>query len=594
MARRKKKQKSNILSFLRDARRRTLVIIELIVLITILLCGGVVVCRNRATGMESELLKALELNQADRVQRIQKVLDTPFYRLIAPQVQSSIELANRKLTYLQASANRLHQRLSNMENGGGRVSALTIAERAGIERELSNLPQQMGNPLSKRWQALCNREQSVLQEQKLNFINNLQRPLPAAPTFTGSPEQDLEACRKQLDEIRPRLKEFYTAPKSFNLSQQLIEPVVRRSRELQATTAAISSYMLFCEELRRSRSYPQHLTAAQRCNAAAYEPAAKLLSILPLLPPENEVKSALQKGGYLTTNEEQQLAAAQTLLKGGPTFTAEYPATAEQAHMVENLFTAPSLYHKLYQVTTTYGVTAYSEKKPQIDFGDNRVYLTRSHLDPEHNLENRHTRLDDIDKVSIRVIDSSLLMKHLNLSKRTFFLKANISRLLTQVLNFRHKDCPALAQAYVYYTLLRLIDNHQHTHMTGVRHCPTLREHAINFIQLVRRHNLNLNAPGVWLNNTPAIQQAESDFRSWFATRAGFDYTAEIKNNFGPLARVGLQYSGYVNATGQPALFRELPPGTTVWYMTARGFTSGTIGSPLEQSLPYSPIFNVL
>lgn len=593
MARRKKKRKMHRQGFPLGIQRRTVIKIGVLLLVTLLLCGGGVLCRKRATNLESELLKAIELNHPDRVQSIKRVLDTPFYRLVAPQVQGSIELANRKLTYLQASCNRLHQRLSNIENGG-RVSALTIAERAGIERELSSLPPKMGTPLSKRWQALCNREQQVLQEQKQNFINHLQRPLPAMPPLTGSPEQDLAVCRKQLEEIRPRLSEFYTAPKSFNLSQQLIEPVIKQSRELQATTAAISSYMLFCDEIQRVRSYQRHIEAVRRCNAAAYEPAAKLLSLAPLLPPENEVKSALQKVGYLTTNEQQQLAAAQTLLKGGPTFTAEYPAVAEQAHMVENLFTAPSLYTKLYQTTTTYGVTAYSEIKPRFDYDDNRVYLTRSHLDPLQNLENRRVRLDDIDRVSIKVIDASLLMKHINISKKTFFLKANVANLLTQVLNFRHNDCPALAQAYVYYTLLRLIDNHQHTHMTGVRHCPTLREHAINFIQLVRRHNLDLSIPGAWLNNSPAIQKAENDFRAWFTTQAGADYTAEIKSNFGTLGRVGLQYSGYINATGSPVLFRELPPGTTVWYMTADGFRAGAIGSPLEQSLPYSPIFNAL
>lgn len=567
----------------------------LITAVLLLPVGLGLLAHRKATQWEQVLLTAMEQQRPERVEQAVEILTAPFYRFVAPGTTQSIEGANRWLTNLKTRKERLHSRLQRIENGNGRVSAMPISERAAIERELSSLPPEERAALQKRWQTICSREASILQQQKLEFISKLRRPLPPCPAFTGSPEHDLVACTNHIAELRPRISEFHTAPASFELSQDIIAPVRTRLRETQATADAIRSYRLFLNELKHCRSYAAHLAAVQRCsNAAAYTPAATLQPLVDLLPPENDIKAQLKRAGYTERNAAEEQAMAQTLLKGGPTFTAAYPATAEQLHLVEDLFTAPSLYSRLYRTTTADGQIAYSEQAPRPDYSDNRIYITRSDLDPEQNMNNRELCIEGVDSVQISVIDAGKLMKHLGLTRQSFFQQTNMAALLTRVLNFRHSECPALAQAYVYYTLLSILDCHPHPHMTGVRHCPTMRRHATEFTRLARRHNLPLRKPGAWLSDTPATRQAESEFRDWFTANADADYCAEIRQNFGPLGRVGLQYSGYIDENGQAVIFRELTPGKHIWYMTTSGFKSTPIEITPASPLPFSPIFNAL
>lgn len=561
----------------------------------LVLTALVMLARSKALQWESELITAVQKQQPEQVRQTLQVLDAPFYRFVAPGITAAIADANRWLTDLQTREERLKSRFSLIESGEIRVAAMPLSERALIENELTTLPAVISSPLLKRWQNACEREHAALQQQKLDFISKLQRPLPPYPTFTGDPGKDLAACCQQIVELRLRETEFLTAPASYELPPTVIAPVHTRTRELQAATADIRSYQLLRADLKRCRSYTAHIAAIERCGAAtAYPPAAERLTIAPLLPPENDVKSSLSSYGYTEPDMAKQTAMVATLLKGGPTFSATYPATEEQVHMVQDLFTAPSLHTRLYKVTTADGKTAYSEQPPELDHADNRVYLTRSDLDPEQNMDNRQVVLEGIDSVNIVLIDTPPLAAKIKFGRRDFFLKVNVLKRLNQVLNFRHRDCPALAQAYVYHTLLNLLLQHSEPDLTGLRHSPTLGRHAEEFRSLAQKHRKLIHRPGSWLQDTPATRQAERDFCNWFTRNAGCNYCDEIKQNFGPLARIGLQYSGYIDENGQADLFRELPEGKVIWYMTADGFKSAPIGTELEAPLPFSPIFNAL
>lgn len=578
-----------------ESWRRVAPKVAVAIVICLLLYGALLLCRSKSRQIEQELLSAINNNNPERVESALLVLDTAFHRFVSPGVQQSITRGNRWLTDIKSRYEHLQEYLFPPGGKTVHVAALPVSERAQIERELNTLPPSMTGRLKARWTELCEMEHQALLQQKLDYINHLQRPLPPRPALSGNAESDLAACREQIDELRPRLGEFAAAPDSYELSEALIAPVRERLAELQTTANAIRAYQLLREDMKRCRSYSAHIAAMQRAGQAmTYSPVADMLSITSQQPPENEIKSTLMKYGYTEANRTELQAMAATLVKGKPTFTAAYPATSEQVHLLEDLFTAPSLHRRLYRVTGADGKTAYTEQPPRIDYSDNRVYLTRSDLDPEQNMDNRNLTLEHIDKVQIRVLSAVPLMQHLGISRQYFFQQANIANLLSKVLNFSHEDCPALAQAYVYYTLLSVLDRHPHPHMTGIRHCPTMRRHAADFTRLARRHNLQLSRPGAWLSTSPAICQAESDFRNWFKANAGVDYCAEIRQNFGPLGRVGLQYSGYIAENGQPVIFRELPAGKVIWYMTADGFRSAPFDTAPDGALPFSPIFNAL
>lgn len=563
-------------------------------LIMALTAAGWYLCRNRASTMEQELRAAVEQARWDKVNATVKVVDTGFYRLINPDIESAIQEANQWITTTHNRRERIERQLSHIENNGVRVAAMALTDRGMIERDLEALPRELSAPLSKRWQALCSVEERELQRQKAEFVQQLQVPLPPPPTYTGEPDTDLAIVQQQIEDFNSRLWQFENAPVSYKLSPQLISPVKERLQQLRKCADEIRAYRLLTADMKRWRTYGQHRAAMQKYSPAVYTPAITHMSISPFLPPEENVKNALQAAGYKVIDKARQAAAVQTLLKGGPTFTPAYPATIEQIHLVEDLFTAPSLYRRIYEIARTNGETGYTEKAPGVDVGDNRIYFKRSDLDPVLNIDNREVCWEGIDNVSIRTLDAGTLMRSLKLQKENFFLTANIAQLLTQTLNFSHKECPALAQAYVYYTLLSLLDIHQHPQMTGVRYSPTMRRHAAEFTRLAKRLGLKLNYPGGWLGNTPAGNKAEQEFRDWFAAHRGADYAAEIKQNFGPLVRVGLQYCGYISTDGKAVLFRQLDADTPIWYMTDEGFKSTPCNTVPQNAYPFSPVFSAL
>ena len=563
-------------------------------LIMALTAGGWYLCRNRASTMEQELRAAVEQARWDKVNATVKVVDTGFYRLINPDIESAIQEANQWITTTHNRRERIERQLSHIENNGVRVAAMALTDRGMIERDLEALPRELSAPLSKRWQALCSVEERELQRQKAEFVQQLQPPLPPPPTYTGEPDADLAIVQQQMDDFNSRLWQFENAPVSYKLSPQLISPVKERLQQLRKCADEIRAYRLLTADMKRWRTYGQHRAAMQKYSPAVYTPAITHMSISPFLPPEENVKNALQAAGYQVIDKARQAAAVQTLLKGGPTFTPAYPATIEQIHLVEDLFTAPSLYRRIYEIARTNGETGYTEKAPGVDVGDNRIYFKRSDLDPVLNIDNREVCWEGIDNVSIRTLDAGTLMRSMKLQKEDFFQTANIAQLLTQTLNFSHKECPALAQAYVYYTLLSLLDMHQHPQMTGVRYSPTMRRHAAEFTRLAKRLGLKLNHPGGWLGNTPTGNRAEQEFRDWFAAHRGADYAVEIKQNFGPLVRVGLQYCGYISTDGKAVLFRQLDADTPIWYMTDEGFKSTPCNAVPQNACPFSPVFSAL
>ncbi len=566
-------------------------IVSLIVALSV---GGWYHCRNRAGDLEQELRSAVEQARWEKVNATVKVVDTAFYRLINPGVESAIQQANQWITTTHNRRERIERQLSHIENNGVRVSAMALTDRGTIERELESLPPELSAPLNKRWQALCSVEEQELQHQKAEFLQQLQAPLPPPPTYHGNPDSDLASVQQQINDFNSRLWQFENAPVSYKLSPQLISPVKERLQQLRKCAEEIRAYRLLIADMKRWRTYGQHRAAMQKYSPAVYTPAITHMSISPFLPPEENVKNALQAAGYKVIDKARQAAAVQTLLKGGPTFTPAYPATIEQIHLVEDLFTAPSLHRRIYEIARTNGETGYTEKAPGVDVGDNRIYFKRSDLDPVLNIDNREVCWEGIDNVSIRTLDAGTLMRSLKLQKENFFLTANIVQLLTQTLNFSHKECPALAQAYVYYTLLSLLDMHQHPQMTGVRYSPTMRRHAAEFTRLAKRLGLKLKHPGGWLGNTPTGNRAEQEFRDWFAAHRGADYAAEIKQNFGPLVRVGLQYCGYISTDGKAVLFRQLDADTPIWYMTDEGFKSTPCNTVPQNACPFSPVFSAL
>ena len=583
-------------ALLREIRRRksarlkkTLPKITLSLLVLGLLSGTTYLCRDRAEQLEQELSAALEEQRWERTKAVVQVVNTPFNRLLYPRLENTIFSANQWITSINNICTRLDRHIKHVEDGSIAISAMQLSHRAQIERDLRALPPELSPRYKSRWLQLINKEKQALDQQQQTLLSELQAPLPPFPELRNELEADKTMLSKQLSVMQERRRTFYYAIESYDLPVDLLHPLDNRINTLREFLIEVNSLISLRESLAHCRTYEQHFKNLHNFRAAKYEPAAALCRLAGQLPAEEQVKVFLNHTAERITDPEQLEAALHTHLQGSATFTAQYPATTEQLHLMEDLFSAPTLYTPLFELIHENGEICYSENKPQMD-EQRRLHFRRSSLDPRATLHNRQICWDDPTCVSMRLLSPRYLMEHLGIDRSDFFREKNVPELLGQVLNFSHKNCPALAQAFVYYRLLRLLDVHSYPLMSGVRYSPTMRKHAASFKKVALRHELPLRA-GCWLGNTPAQQAAERDFRKWFNEHKGTDYSAEIRQNIAPLMKTGILYCGFIDEQGRTILFRSLKEDKAIWYMSKGAFTTSPAGTPPEEADVFSPVF---
>jgi len=542
---------------------------------------------RRACGLEEELRQALLHDTVERVTAVLPVANTGINRLFCSQMEDTVKAANQHLTAVNQLRKSLEKHIRRIESGRGTISAMRLSLRAEIEQGLSKRPADFED-LSKRWAALCQQEHAQLEEQRARLYQRLLAPIPPMPNLTGTPEQDTAALREHREEISKRSILYRHATASYKFPPELHTPIEERLRQIDDNLREISTYRELLNRLLYVRTYKQYRAALQSIAPKHYKPLFSLTRICPLLPDEENVKSLIQDPEG-KTDDAETAAAVQTLLKNGPTFTPAYPATQAQVILMDDLFTAPSLRRVIYEITNSSGAVCYTEEPPTID-QQRRVHIKRSDLDPEATTGNRHVCWDDAADAWSRTIDARALVKAARLEKAGFFRECNIPELLSKVLNLESPSCPALAKACVYHKLLLLMSLHRHRLLTGARYSPTLRRHATSFRRIMQRHNIDLR-PGCWLNKKQQTEAAEADFAEWFRNNSGADYLREMKQNFAPLMSVGVDFIGYANEQGKVVIFRNLPPETTIWYLSDDGLTAAPLSEQPEGVIPFSPIF---
>ena len=556
-----------------------------------LLVGIGLLCHKRAHSLEQELREALGGSSAEKVQNTLRVADTSINRLFCPNLEDSIQDANAWLADIGRRRRDVEKHIQRIEKGHGSISGMRLSLRAEIERTLAALPVDY-RPLTQRWNKLCDRESAVLEQQKAELVHELLKPLPPMPAFTGNTEADAAALRRHRVALRVRVARYREAPASYKLSPELEAPMLKQLNRVKETLREVEELESLLTRLRHIRTYEQYRKTLQDIKPTHYTPAAELLKVIDLLPGEENVLS-LMRDPKRQRDEQETAAAIETLLKNGPTFTKAYPATMEQTMLMEEVFKAPSLERLLIEATNADGSRCIIEKRPTVD-NQFRAYLVRSDLDPEATTTNRNVCWEDARNVLLRTIDARPLVEELQLKKSDFFRDVNLSQLLTKALNFHHKYCPALAQALVYHRLLLLISKHPSPMMTGKLYSPTMRLHAASFQKVMARHpHLNL-VSGCWLENSPHIDAAEKEFAAWFRHNRGADYQKEIRTEFGSLMKVGVKFCGYIDAQGEPLVFRNLEDKDTIWYLSENGLQASPLQEAAGNAVPLSPIFTAV
>lgn len=288
------------------------------------------------------------------------------------------------------------------------------------------------------------------------------------------------------------------------------------------------------------------------------------------------------------------VAARKSLLEGKPSFSADFPASREQLHHLNELLANSALSVLLYEhIDTATNERALSEVMPEIRYG--RACFPRSMYDPEREEHNKKAvEWHNPHAVVSRVIDPRPLHKQLGLGNRTgFYTTVNLPGMLTDIFRIQGSGIPALARAYVLHYIIRANNAWQDNMLTGMRYAPKTRQALQEFEKLRKSCDIRLDG-NCWLQYSAKHAAAERKFAKWFAQHRNLNFQEELKKNMGALMKVTPRFCGYINEKGEAKLFETAKEGQLIWYDSETGGMTATAwGDELNKPLRLSPIFTM-
>ncbi|MCH5284799.1 MAG: hypothetical protein J1E42_04285 [Akkermansiaceae bacterium] len=550
--------------------------------------GALLTLRNRAQELTRQLEQAYQRADWEQAGSLLTAADSGIHRLLYPRLEQVITNAENARRATAARAQALHRRLLTYEQSRQSISTLTLTERAELLRLIRSLPAPQAAPLLARWDALCRPEKEQLEAQKEAVLRELAEPL-LPPELTGDTAQDIPLLRESITRLRQRLKLCEDACENFGLSAEaLTTPAARQLSEAELTLAEATRHQSMLRQLASARTYAEYQHARTAPPPRLYAPALEAARAMPPLLSPARMQAELRAARHGIPAEPEP-ALLQALLHRGPSFGPTCPAEPEQVHLMEDLFTAQSLRRATYEVTGPGGDTHYSDTYPQLT-RENSVVFNVSELDPTHHPARARVEWKPSQAVWIRYQDPTPILRATGIARESFFMQANLPDQLERLTHITAEDCPALAKAYAYHTLLELVRLHRRADMLGLAYSPTLAADAASFRELEKRCGFPLSAT-CWLQRTSASLAAEQAYAAWFAEHAQRHYCDEIAREFGRIMHRTSRYMGYASPDGQAQLKHDLPAGATLRYFSSGRLIASPAQQPLQAPDPYTPIF---
>lgn len=530
------------------------------------------------------------LTASTKARNLLNIHDTGLNRTLNRRVSEAADKLRALLHARQSRYRELDTTLRRIEAGEQTVVGQGVRRRAEIERRLRELGGDAA-PLRTRWAELCRREQKELDQQRLSLAEELMAPLPPGTMLTGNPEQDLSLLKARHKILAQRLNIFEDAGEALRLDKSIIAPVQQEYDRVNAVLSEVQQLINKLRLLPSAHDYDLYRDMLNEVEAGHYIAGAALLEVRGLLPEVSNLRGMMQEHGQ-NVSAELLLAAQSSLMEGGPSFTADFPANQQQLHLLDELLTNSALRTRLIELINGNGEIAYSEEPPVIRHG--RVYLKRSPLDPQHDASvSNHVEWLDPRAVWQRELDPRALHRKLKLGNRTGFASyANIPGLITTVLQMESNEAPSLARAYVLDHLLQVNRLSSHEMLSGMRYAPEMRAAAESFMKLRDECGVKLDG-NCWLHHDAGHLQAEQKFSRWFSRHRKVDFAAELKRNLSALLRVAPRFCGYVDEHGSPVLFEEPQQGQLIWYLSGASMTTTPWGKSLQTPRRLSPIFSM-
>ena len=518
-----------------------------------------------------------------------KIYDTGLNRTLNRQVGEEAERLRHSIKVARQRYHEIDSILKEIESSRQTVVGQGVRRRALIERYLRMLGGNAGD-LPKRWADLCRLEQKELNQQRLSLAEELTSPLPTWQELTGEPVEDTALLKARLKVLQQRINIYDDAAEALRISEDIIKPTREQLAANTALLKEVTDYQALLQMLPTARSYARYRELLQSLSASSYQPSQELQRIHGQMPVVATVRGMMQEHGQNISHKLMQ-AAKNSLLDGKPTFSADFPASREQLHLLEELLSNSALRIRLYELTNVDDkLEAYSEALPKLHNG--RACFTRSALDPQRNFkEPKAVEWQNPQAVVSRTLDPRPLYKALGLDNRSGFAAVvNMPAILTRLLQHEHPDVPPLAKAYIFHLLIQVNNNTRHPIINGLRYAPEMRQIMEDFNKLREDCHVSLDG-NCWLRRTEAHAQAERRFANWFHKHRKADFVAELRQNLGALLNVEPHFCGYIDQNGEAVLFEQISKGQMIWHMSQSAMVPSTYGKELQKPDLFSPVF---
>ncbi len=562
-----------------------------ILLVLLLLAGGVSAIGSvlllRAEQKAELLQHALDAGEWEKASSLKDEVITRLGSLFHERLKQALHQVERVEKQQAQACHLLERHLSEVRQGNLSPSSLRASELAEVERALRRLPPSHRH-LGEEWQEQCRQEQEQLEKRRQEVVRELQAELLPEATLCGVPERDSLMLRRRLEHVEEQKRRWLDARDAYHLPQSALLPILRLEEHTRCLLKEATAMQQLLSQLPQMRHYGQYLVRMRQTTASAYPPALHWMSIVPSLPEESMLLRSMQAFRLgLPVEKLEHLRAAH--VRGGATFSPACPATQRQVHLMEEVFSCHSLLRVLTEWENGRGERCLVEEEPQRT-SHHVLRLTRSDLDPAYSLRCSPSLLwNEADSRQVRRVDVAALLKGCDIRRETFFRKLNLAEALGKIVRYGREDCPSLAQAWLYNVLLDVMQAHPSPKLMGLAYSPSLLADGDSFRQLRDRCRIRLDA-GCWLASSHEAQQAEEAFHLWFQERRHRDYAGEVSRRMSSLLRVYPLYVGYVNEEGKAVFCRNVPPHSSLWYLSEGRLIQTPEGAPLLRPSPLSPI----
>lgn len=542
---------------------------------------------HKAEQKAERLQDALTAGDWEKVSTLRQESDIFPYRLFSPRLKKLLPQAARWEQQQGRALDILQRRTEEARLGRRSIDSLSPKELAETERALSILHPSL-RKVGEEWKELCRKEHARLEARKQEEIRRLEEALPPEATLREEPTEDVPLLRRYQSQLATLEERWLNARDAYHLPESAMLPIRERLRRAHSLMEEAEAMQLLVAELPAIRDYGAYRTRLKQITASTYPPALRGSDLSRHLPEEEEILRRVQ-AERLGLSTEKLDAFQKTHVQGEATFSPTCPATQEQVQLMERIFAARALQRELTEWVNNRGDRCLTEEEPRREEGNN-LRLTRSELDPEYSVSRAPSLLwEAAGSRRLRIIQTAAFLKSCHLQRETFFRKLNLMTALGSVLHYEREDCPARTRAWVYDTLLRVMQAHPQPILMGLPYSPSLRRDQDSFRRLREQCRIKLES-GCWLVDTPQTRHAEAAFQEWFRNRKHRDYAGEASRRVADLLREHLLYVGYVDLRGKPVFCRKVPPHASLWYFSEQKLVSVPATRPLQHPSPLSPL----